>query len=87
MTEPISARELAIKLFRKRPHWFKGPPTVSVVGDEKAMGKVVFTFPDGVATVGAYLYDKAKITQMATEAVDDFGDIINEWYRELYREG
>lgn len=84
---PLTTKELAKKLYFKRPHWLKGAPIAIVTGDEKRIGKVTFRFPDGdYVDFGIYLFDKKMIAQMAEEVIDNFSDIINEWFRESYND-
>ena len=78
----VTAKEIAIKLYRRHPIWLKGKPVPSVEGTEGAIGKIVFTAPDKTTIIGVFVHDKTKLEQLAQEAINNFGQFINEWIDE-----
>lgn len=86
---PINPKEIALKLYSKRPHWFSGIPTVEIDGEEKSFGFIKLIFPkkgaiqDPPVFLRAYIYNKAKLQEDAQYALDNFVELINEAYKDF----
>jgi len=81
--EPITAKEIAIKLYRKKAHWFDGKPKVLVLGQSHSFGAICFVFKNDRIEIGAYLYNRECILQIAKLAVENFSVFINEFFQEV----
>jgi len=82
MMDFITPKELAIKLYRKKPFWHQGRPKVYVVGTKQTIGVIRFSFPDQEIQIGVYLYDKQAIKDIANKSIENFTNYINEWNNE-----
>jgi hypothetical protein len=87
MNHPINATELALKIYHKFPAVWNSIPIVSVNGENKTFGTIVFKFEEDEEeiVINAWLFDKNKIEVMAKIAVDDFSDLINDHYSVMMR--
>ena len=80
----VNAEDIALRLYRKSPHWFKGEPVVVLDGETGSFGFLRFQFPDEIISFRIYIKDKVEILGLAQIAVDEFSEIINVWYKRCW---
>lgn len=88
----ITAENIAIRLYRLNHFWFNGKPTFSIVEiPDSYFKEIVFDFNapnendlDEIKRIKycAKLIDNAAVLKMTQEAVDNFSDIIDEYYKQ-----
>lgn len=71
----ITQHDIAENLYLRKRHWFHGDPTVTVVGEEKKFGRLIFDFKDEVVSYDVYLYDKKWIESVAKATIKNFSVI------------
>lgn len=80
----INEEDIAKKLYRKRSVWPR-IPEVDLVGTEGKFGYLVFDFgDDDPVRINVYIHNAKELLDSAVEAVKDFEEIINHWFRESY---
>jgi len=79
----ITAYDIAIRLYRTRRFWIKGPPVPRLEGSARSFGKLIFDFPkEKPQTYRIFIYDPEQILVAAQEAIDNFPELVRP-YQEI----
>lgn len=72
MENYVTAKDIAERLFRRKPHWPR-KPDISLQGEENTFGKLIFDFSDETFIVevvmGIYIKDQHHIINEARKAI------------------
>lgn len=80
----VNAKDIAKRLFHRRPFWFHGKPHVTLRGEEQDFGVLRFDFHDGdILEYTIYITDRKAILSAAQSAVDNFKSFCEDFLGRL----
>lgn len=83
----MTLQEFCIRIYQIRPIWTI-PPTITLIGREKTIGKLIISFPnDPIAgfndeidyVCGIYIYNKKELQSIIKQIVPNYPQIIHEY--------
>lgn len=71
-------QDIAQRIFRRKPYWFHGPPSFSLLGENGEFGVLKLDFGDEVYEWTIYISDKERIENAVQLTIDNFEYYVSE---------